>query len=176
MKNPVSGRGKGGVARAESLSAERRREIAIAGAAARKVLASLPKATHGTADHPLKIGDIPIPAYVLDNEVRVLSQRGLSSGVGLSTGGAQEGGEPRIIVFLRALEQKGLEINDLIARLKSPIEFLPPGGGRSAYGYEATMLADICDAVLEARKKGYLTERQTNIADRCEILVRLLSR
>lgn len=173
----LTGRAKGGKARAERLPAERRSEIGRQGAQARKELATLPKATHGSADHPLKIGDIEIPCYVLDNETRVLSQRGLQAGIGMSVGGAPSGGgEARIVVFLRSLEQKGLNTNDLTARLKDPIRFQPPGGGRSAYGYDATILADICDAVLAARKEGLLLPSQAGIADKCEILVRGFAR
>ena len=43
-------------------------------------------------------------------------------------------------------------------------------------GYEATILADICDAVLEARKQGKLTKRYERIAAQCEILVRGFAR
>lgn len=177
MDDPATGRAKGGKARAESLPAARRSEIAKQGAEARKQLAKLPKAIHGSADHPLKIGDIEIPAYVLDNETRLLSQRGLSAGIGISVGGGPGGsGEARIVNFLRSLERKGLNVNDLMARLKNPIEFQPPGGGRSAYGFEATVLADICDAVLSARKEGLLTGGQARIAEKCETLVRGFAR
>jgi hypothetical protein len=45
-----------------------------------------------------------------------------------------------------------------------------------AYGYEATILADICDAVLKARENGDLNYQQEHIAQRCEILVRAFAR
>jgi hypothetical protein len=57
----------------------------------------------------------------------------------------------------------------------NPIEFKTPQGNR-ALGYEATVLADICDAVLEARKAGKLTSKQQHIAAQCEILVRGFAR
>lgn len=60
---------------------------------------------------------------------------------------------------------------DLAARLESPIEFIPPNKG-IAKGYEATLLADLCDAILEARRWGRLTPRYKHIADRAEMLVR----
>jgi hypothetical protein len=56
-----------------------------------------------------------------------------------------------------------------------PIEFKTPDG-RRMLGYEATLLADICDAVLEARKRGSLTEKQQHVATQCEILVRGFAR
>ena len=57
----------------------------------------------------------------------------------------------------------------------NPIEFRTPDG-RRLLGYEATLLADICDAVLEARKHDALTEKQQHIAAQCEILVRGFAR
>lgn len=175
MDEPV-GRAKGGKARAESLTPERRSDIAKKGNQARRALAALPKATHGAADHPLNLGGIEIPCYVLEDERRVLSLRGLHAGIGIAIGGDGPGGEARIVSFIRGLEQKGLDTKGLTARLKNPIQFQPPGGGRSAYGYEATILADICDAVLAARKEGYLTPSQAKIAEQCEVLVRGFAR
>jgi hypothetical protein len=64
---------------------------------------------------------------------------------------AVRGGATETADFVRRLEDKGVNCNDLIARLLSPIEFHPPIGGRTAFGYEATVLADFCDVVLEAR-------------------------
>jgi hypothetical protein len=66
---------------------------------------------------------------------------------------------------------------DLAARLRNPIRFTTPGGGRLAFGYEATILADICDAVLAARQiPGALLPQQAHIAHQCEILVRGFAR
>ncbi len=52
-----------------------------------------------------------------------------------------------------------------------PIKFRRPTGGKLTYGYPATVLADICDVVLSARKAGALLKHQEHIADRCELLV-----
>lgn len=57
-----------------------------------------------------------------------------------------------------------------------PIRFTVPSGGTAAYAYEATILADLCDAVLEARKQEKLNYQQEHIAERCEILVRGFAR
>ena len=45
------------------------------------------KVIAGAADKPLIIGDIEIPCYVLEDEIRVLSQRGVFSGVNATRGG-----------------------------------------------------------------------------------------
>lgn len=128
------------------------------------------KAIAGAPDRPLRIGDIEIPCYVLEDETRVLSQRGLQSGIDLGTGGSMRTGAPRMTRFVASLGDKGLDVKDLMARITSPIEFQPPGGGRTAYGYPAKLLVDICRAVLSARRAGILQKQQAHIADRCEIL------
>jgi hypothetical protein len=45
-----------------------------------------------------------------------------------------------------------------MALIESPLRFRHPAGGNLAYGYPATILADICDAVLAARKAGHSIE------------------
>ena len=167
------GRERGGHARARALDADQRSAIAKQGATVR--WSPLAIATHGSSDHPLKIGDIEIPCYVLEGGTRVLSQRGLQGGIGMSSGGARAG-EQRMAVFLDALASKGIDIKELSARIRNRIRFSPPGGGPHAYGYEATILADICDVVLAARKKQVLQPQQSHIADRCEILIRGFAR
>jgi hypothetical protein len=107
---------------------------------------------------------------------RVLSQRGLQTGIGMSISGARAG-EQRLAVFFDGLSNRGFDVKDLTARMREPIKFLPPGGGRTAYGYEATILADICDVILAARKQGnVLLPNQMHYADQCEILIRGFAR
>ena len=131
------------------------------------------KVIAGAPDRPLVIGEIAISCYVLEGETRVLSQRGLQSSIGLGTGGGQQQiGAPRLAEFLGFFARKGIDIQDLAARLEMPIKFQPPGGGRTAYGYPATLLVDLCNMVLEARKQGTLLKRQQRIAERCELLIR----
>ncbi len=100
---------------------------------------------------------------------RVLAQRGLQSGIGLSEGGGT-GGARRIPALLASLAKKGLEIGDLIARSTSPIRFIPPHGGNPADGYEATILPDICAVIIEASRLGFLQKQQARLAERCAIL------
>ena len=56
-----------------------------------------------------------------------------------------------------------------------PLLFRTPKGSL-AYGYEATVLADICEAILKARKVGDLSKQQEHIADKAEILIRGFAR
>ncbi len=174
MPEKVPGRAKGGNARAQSLTPERRSEIARAAANARHS-STIKTATHGSPDHPLRIGDIKIPCYVLEDGTRVLSQRGLHTAIGMSTSGGS-GGAQRVAQFVASLERKGIDVNDLVVRTSAPVLFRPTGGGKPAYGYEATILTDICDAVLAARKAGKLLDQQERFAEQCELLTRGLAR
>ena len=62
--------------------------------------------------------------------------------------------------------------NELVPALKNPILFKNPAGGGNAYGYPATILADICLTLLEAQRSGNLRPNQERIAERCSILLR----
>lgn len=178
----VVGRARGGKARAAALTPERRKEIAMSAVKAKSELKALPKATHDSADHPLKIGGVEISCYVLEDGMRVLSQRGLQSGVGMSTGGGSAG-EQRLASFAVSIAKKAIENSDLSARsmalaekLRNPIAFRAPGQGSPANGYEATVLADLCDVILAARAEGILQKQQEHIANQAEVLVRGFAR
>lgn len=173
--NTKSGKAKGGIARANKLTSEQRREISQKGVAAKKELLNIPKATHGSVDRPLVIGSVEIPCYVLDNEARVLSQRGLMAGLGM-TKGSTSSGDDQLTVLANNLLSKSLINNELAVVMKTPIKFRAPHGGRPASGYPATILADLCEAILAARAAGKLDSRQSNLAKQCEILVRGFAR
>ncbi|MGG6461385.1 P63C domain-containing protein [Solilutibacter silvestris] len=175
MKDKPTGKAKGGKARAAALTPARRKEISQNALQAKRELATLPKATHGSADHPLKIGDIEIPCYVLEDGTRVLSQRGFIVGVGMSLGSSRSG-DARHIALLESDGVKPNVTNELLPMLRNPIRFQNPSGGGIAYGYPATVLADYCDAILAARRAGTLPQRQSQVADQCEILVRGFAR
>jgi len=169
------GRAIGGHARMEKLSGKERAMQAKRAAAARWS-GTIKQATHGSDDHPLKIGDIELPCYVLEDGTRVLSQRGMIGGLGMSSGSAREGGADRLASFLQGKAISPFVSSDLMALIDNPIKFRHPGGGNPAYGYPATILADVCDAVLAARKSGALQKQQEHIAEQCEILVRGFAR
>ena len=169
------GKAKGAVARANSLTPERRTEIARQAALAKSEIAKLPKATHGSADHPLRLGGIEIPCYVLEDGTRVLSQRGVMSGVGITRGGPTAGVD-RFTAFLESAAIKPYLSQEAITSLANPIKFTADTFGRVAYGYQSTLLAEICDAILAARRDGALPARQKKLADQAELLVRGFAR
>jgi hypothetical protein len=175
MTDEPIGRAKGGYARANKLTPEQRSNIAKKAAAARHA-GTVQKATHGSPDHPLKIGDAEIPCYVLEDGRRVLSLGGMVRALDMSIGGAGGRQGDRLYQFATQKSLNPFLVNDLLTRMENPIQFQAPTGGVPATGYEATILPDLCEAVLAARAAGALRSDQLHIAKQCEILVRGLAR
>jgi hypothetical protein len=173
--NEASGKARGGVARMKSTTKKERSELGKKAAAARWS-GDIKQATHGAADHPLRIGDIEIPCYVLEDERRVLSLGGMVRALGMSIGGAGGRQGDRLYQFATGKNILPFASKDLISRIENPIRFRAPTGGSVATGYEAEILADICDAVLAARRAGELQKQQDHIAAQCEILLRGFAR
>lgn len=90
----------------------------------------------------------------------------------VKSGHAQEG--DKLFQFARTKALEPFISKEVLDRAQHPIEFKLPTGA-SAYGYEATLLPDICNAVLESRQQGKLSHKQEHIARQCEIIVRGLA-
>lgn len=133
------------------------------------------QALYGSPDNPLRIGDLEIPCYVLEGDRRVLAQGGMIASLGMSWGSGGKPGPDRLAKFTAGKGINPFVSAELRDRTTNPIKFRAPNG-KIAYGYEATVLADLCDAVLEARSAGKLQAQQEHIAKQCEILVRGFAR
>jgi len=159
---------RGGRMRAERLTPAQRSEIASRAAVARwgATDEQLPVVSYGSPDRPLKIGDVEIPCYVLSDGRRVIVNRGLILALGIKRGAGD-----RIAMLAGTKSISPFVSSDLEMAITQPIRFRTTWG-QVAFGYEATVLADLCDAILAARKDGHLLSQQTHIADQCEILVR----
>ncbi len=130
----------------------------------------------GSPDKPLEIGGVKIDCYVLDDETRVLSQRGMFNGLGIKRGGPRSENEPSNTgaEIPRFASQKWLKPfidSDLEMALKSPVFFQPPTG-HMGYGYPAEVLVDVCDAIIEAQKQGATGVKQANMVDHAWSLIR----
>jgi len=170
------GAAKGGRARAEKLTPEERSKIAREAAEARWAAeANIPCATHGAPDLPLKVGDVELPCYVLADGRRMLVQGGMLTGLDMSQGTAGRGPGDRLAKFIAGKAINPFVPKELSDLINNPVKFRTTSGV-VAYGYEATVLADLCDAVLEARKVGRLNYQTEHIAEQCEILVRGFAR
>ena len=120
----------------------------------------------GAPDRPLVIGDIEIPCYVVEDETRVLSQRGVTAGIGLNPDAGFR--MPQLMASRSIAKYVSA---DSMPALKHPVRFKNPVGGGIALGYPATLLIDICGAVLACRRAGTLSPVHTHIAERCELLL-----
>jgi hypothetical protein len=135
----------------------------------------IPRATHGSKDRPLRIGGMEIPCYVLPGDRRVLYQRAMVAALGMKYGGNRNRGGDRLANFTAGKALEPYVSPELLRATTSPIKFRTPKGAL-AYGYDATILVDICEAVLQARVEGKLQAQQEHIAKQCEILVRGFAR
>lgn len=127
------------------------------------------KSSFGSPDRPLKIGNLEIPCYVLEDETRVLAQAGMIRSLGMARGSSSKGSD-RLANFITQKAIFPFISDKVMAAINNPIKFKSPSG--ITYGYEASMLVDICNAVLSAREEGKLQKQQAHIAKQCEILVR----
>lgn len=165
----VSSQAKGGLARAESLTAVQRRQIAKEAAHARWS-GILPRATH---EGMLRIGGIEIPCSVLEDGTRVLSRLEFIRAIG-RRGGAKGGSRYDVDfgmpVFLTAANLKPFLTKELSDN-STAVPFRTVGGKR-AIGYRAELLPLVCNAFLDARDDNVLLPNQLHIAHQCKILSR----
>jgi hypothetical protein len=171
---PTGGRAKGGIARANALTAEEKKQIASKGAAARwSKDAKLPQATHMGE---LKIGEAVIPCAVLPDGSRLLTQAGFLRALGRSEkpkGRSQQVADG-LPPFLATNSLKSLITDDLLEKTV-PVVFRTVGAGNRALGYRAELLPQVCNLFLAARDRKLLTSQQEELAAKCEILIRALA-
>lgn len=145
----------GGLARAQKLTPEQRKTIA-SDAAQRRYLRTL---YCGNLQESL---GVDVDCYVLndDNRTAVISQRGIASALGLLGGGGYafkrfSGG--KIIRSYLAPE--------VLAKIDNPIKFQSTltGPGVTIFGYDVTILIDVCRAITSAGDDGKLTKQQQHL-------------
>lgn len=112
-----------------------------------------------------------IKCFVLKDGRRVISGRGLTEAIGMK---GRSVGAKRILGLSRITQYLPYEA---VESISEPIKFTGKGTLKNEYGYttgyEATVLLDICEAILEARKNDELqTEQEYRYAEYCEALVR----
>lgn len=168
----IAGRAKGGKARANSMSPERRRAVAAKAAAARW---SRDEATTAQAEYDgiLKIGDREIACAVLSNGQRILSRATVLKAMG-RTGKAKGGRlyDEDLPVFLTA-ENLQPFISDELRELARPLPY--KFRGIQSIGYRAELLPLICLVFQDAFDADVLKKNQLQIAEACRLLYRGLA-
>lgn len=168
MDKKPQGKAKGGVARSNALTDERKTAIAKNAAVARWGL----RATH-KGNFKEEFG-IDVDCYVLNDEQKtaVISQRGMGAALGFST---QSGGRlPRLINGKNIAPFVGPELKQ---KLENPLIFqgdpaVPniPLPGKS-HGFDVTVLIDVCKVIVAAEDAGVLTSSQAGIAKQAHIIL-----
>ncbi len=165
-KDEVKGRARGGVRRAQVLSPEERRQIAIKGATARWGEKPL-QATH-KGNFKEDFG-IDIECYVLNDaqKTAVISQRGMGAALGIGSIGSRL---PRFIAGKAIAAFVGPELRE---KVENPLIFQARVGGpetlTQVHGYDVTILIDLCKAVIKAEADGKLLPSQAHIARQAHI-------
>lgn len=165
------GRAAGGQARAAKLSSARRSEIAKKAAAAR--WEDLPAVFCGSADSPLRIGEVAIECYVLEDDTRVITQGSFLRALGRSRTARRTEPDDGLPPMLQGQALRPFITDEMRERAK-PIPFLI--GKTKALGYNAELLVDVIEVLLAARSAGTLPTNQQPAAVAAEILMRGLAR
>jgi hypothetical protein len=161
----------GGLKRAEALSDEQKKEIAQKAALARWGA----KATH-RGNFVEQFG-IDVDCYVLDDpgKTAVISQRGMAAALGL--GGGSGKALPRFVSSKNIAPYVGVELkekfeNPLIFQMSSVVSNTPgTRPGVKLYGYDVTILIDLCKAILSAEADGKLRSTQVNVVRSAHVIV-----
>jgi hypothetical protein len=165
----VMGRAKGGKKRAEILSPEQRTEIAQKAAVARWGEKESKALHKGSFE---KEFGIDVDCYVLDDPTKtaVISQTGMGRALGLSSRGN---------AFPRFLASKAMEPfigAQLRNKIEQPLRFQWDGGGALrtisvVHGFDATLLVDVCKAIIAAEAEGKLNRQQRHVAQQAHTIL-----
>lgn len=170
-KTEPKGKAKGGVARAASLTDERKSEIAKKAAIARWG-EKPPQATH-KGNFKEDFG-IDVECYVLNDtqKTAVISQRGMGVALGFSTQGG--GRLARFLDGKTIAPYLGLELKE---KFDNPLVFQGPAtvsGSPSInklHGFDVTLLIDICKAIVAAEAAGKLLKSQEGISKQAHVIL-----
>lgn len=118
----------------------------------------------------LNLGDISLSCFVTSEGERFISGRSMTAAIGMKGRGqgmARVSGNATLRPFMN---------NSLLMAIENPIE-ITGKTPKPVHGYRAEILADICDAILEARKANALkTEQEKRYGHFAETLVRGFAR
>jgi hypothetical protein len=185
--NEAEGRARGGVARAAKLTAEQRSSIAKQAARTR-----WKEAQEAADDMPRVLesfkSKLPIAGKVIPCAIvmgphgvqRVLSETGITNAVLGDRSGASkrkkkaandEGAS--LPIFVAPSQLAPFITREMIEGPFRPIDYLD--GNRVVRGYDASVLAAVCNVWLSAREAGTLQHQQLDKAMQAEILMRALA-
>ncbi len=174
----LTGKARGGFARAQALSSEQRREIGRKAAAARWAV-SLPVADF---EGQLPIGDTSLSCAVLPDETRIITQATFLRALGRSPSPKAGTGVLSTVddlpFFLQSEAIKPFISNELISSTK-PLFYRTKTGGKGV-GYDARLLPQVAEVYLRFRdatmaEKGEVPARYQRMIQAADILIRGLA-
>lgn len=177
MGESSEAKARGGIARAESLSPEQRKEIARKGARARWSADEIPRAEY-TGE--LKIGEMVFPCSVLSDGTRILTQSDFMKGMGMYYSGwvaqnrTTEEDSAEVPHFLSFKSLKPF-VDRHLGDLRSIILKYRTATGGTAHGIRAEIIPKICEVWLDAEESVSLGVRQKKIVAQAKILMRSLA-
>lgn len=183
MTDNMDNKAKGGHARASKLSPERKAEIAQQAAVTRW---AKQKQSQTSVPHVLEsfrskltIAGAEIPCAVVmgpQGVQRVLSESGITNAILGNRSGASKRlktqGAP-LPLFIAPSQLNPFITQELLEGPLKPIDYMD--GGRVVRGYDASILATVCNIWLRAREAGALQAQQLDKARKAEILIRALA-
>lgn len=123
----------------------------------------------------LDLNGLKIPCYVLEDGTRVLSTTGMQKSLGVIDNEPYQRSSGRLNEILDSQAVKPHLEKDKDTSKYSPIVCLK--GKQKITAYKATLLPDICEAILKARDSGMiLGKRQKIVALQAEIIIRALAK
>lgn len=166
-KKEPTGKAKGGVARAKSLTKTQRSDIAKKAAAARWKGKPY-KATH--KGNFLDEFGIDAECYVLNDEVKtvVVTKKGLAQLLGIGDVGKT------IDELLKTQYMSEFSDRELRAKIDNPLVFQYSGQSKNinnAHGYDITVIVDIGKALIDAKNAGALPASRVHSAEAAQKLI-----
>ncbi|WP_150557126.1 P63C domain-containing protein [Pandoraea nosoerga] len=189
-EDQVTGRARGGRARAEKLSADERSAIASQAAQKRwadrgegnSVTTGIPKVLQEFSSD-LNLGGMKLPCAVIQGPAgvqRVLTEHGITNAIlGGRSGASQrlkrsaEAAGGLLPLFIAPGQLSKFIDPELRASTLKPIDY--EDHGRVVRGYDAAVLPAVCNIWLKAREAGALQKQQLGKAQKAEILMRALA-
>ena len=118
----------------------------------------------------MRMGDVDIECYVLEDGRRVFHKRGIAKAIGLKS----EGGS----AFLKTMSRKGLGrkiSEELRYQIENPIYFNYLNS-RRGHAYEADILVNVCKAIKRAYDAGHLSKTQEELYRQANALLHAVGR
>jgi P63C domain len=123
-----------------------------------------------------RLGELELPCAVLNNGKRVISGKGLPRTFGYNpnrswTSVHGDGVDVKLPTFLASEGLRPFISSELELTLNAPLTWRSEPAGLLAFGYEATILPDLCDVLISAFWAGALRSNQRRMADAAKALL-----